>query len=67
MPAQLPFIVGQGLTDPNEVAFLTTKATLGFGAVVFAGSFILRRLFELVAESRSAETFVALSLVRNRC
>ena len=59
----LPFIVGQGITDPTAVAFLTAKATLGFGSVVFAGSLLLRSVFDLVAKTRSAETFVALCLL----
>ena len=58
----LPFIVGQGVTDPGAVAELTAKATLGFGSVLVIGSWLLRRLFEVVASSRSSDTFVALSL-----
>ncbi len=30
----LPFVVGQEETDYNAIAFLTAKATLGFGSVV---------------------------------
>lgn len=54
----LPFVVGQGMSDPTAVAFLTLKATVGFGSVVFAGSFLLRRVFELVSQAKSTETFV---------
>jgi len=59
----LPFVVGKGLTDPVAITELTLKATLGFGAVLAAGSFILRVVFERVAESRSSETFTALCLL----
>lgn len=59
----LPFIVGQGVTDPNALLELTAKATLGFGAVLAAGSVVLRYLFALVAGTRSTETFVALCLL----
>ena len=58
----LPFIVGQGVTDPGAVAELTAKATLGFGSVLVLGSWLLRQLFEVVAASRSSDTFVAFSL-----
>ena len=59
----LPYIVGQDPTDYSAIAFLTAKATLGFGSVVVVGSFVLRRLFKLVAQARSTETFVALCLL----
>ena len=59
----LPYIVGKGPTDYTAIAFLTAKATLGFGSVVFAGSFLLRRFFKFVAQTRSTETFVALCLL----
>jgi len=59
----LPFVVGQGETDYSAIAFLTAKDTLGFGSVVFVGSYVLTRLFNLVAQSRSTETFVALCLL----
>jgi len=59
----MPYIVGQGLSNPVEIILLTLKATVGFGSVLVAGSFVLRRLFGLVAETRSSETFVALCLL----
>ena len=59
----LPYIVGQGVTDYAAIGFLTAKATLGFGAVLWVGSAILNRIFRLVAQAKSAETFVALSLL----
>lgn len=59
----MPYVVGQGVTDYTAIGFLTAKATLGFGSVIFVGSFVLSRLFRLVAQTRSTETFVALSLL----
>jgi len=59
----MPYLVGTGTTDYDAIGFLTAKATLGFGFVVFAGSRILRKIFELVARARSTETFVALCLL----
>jgi len=59
----MPFVVGQGPVDYPAIGFLTAKATLGFGSVIFAGSFVLRGLFDLIATTRSTETFVALCLL----
>lgn len=59
----LPFLVGQDATDYTAIGFLTVKATFGFGSVVAIGSFLLRGLFRLVAQTRSTETFVALCLL----
>ena len=59
----LPFVVGQGPTDYTAISFLTIKAVVGFGLVMYLGSFLLQRLFNLVAQTRSTETFVALSLL----
>lgn len=59
----LPYLVGSGPTDFGAIGFLTAKATIGFGSVVFAGSFFLRALFRLVSQTRSSETFVALCLL----
>jgi Kef-type K+ transport system membrane component KefB len=59
----MPYVVGQGPTDYSAIAFLTAKATIGFGSVIVAGSFVLRRLFDLIATTRSTETFVALCLL----
>jgi len=59
----LPYVVGQGPTDYAAIAFLTAKASLGFGSVFFVGSIILQRIFALVAATRSTETFVALCLL----
>lgn len=59
----LPFAVGQMASDPTAIALLTAKATVGFGLVLFVGSALLRPLFRKVAETNSAETFVALCLL----
>lgn len=59
----MPFVVGQGPTDFAAITFLTVKAAVGFGCVMYVGSFILQRLFDIVAKTRSTETFVALSLL----
>ena len=39
------------------------NSAAGLGMLLVAGRFVLRRVFELVAESRSSETFVALCLL----
>lgn len=59
----LPFVVGQGPTDYAAIAFLTAKAALGFGFVMYVGSKVLQSVFGLVAKTQSSETFVALSLL----
>jgi Kef-type K+ transport system membrane component KefB len=59
----LPFVVGQGPTDYAAIAFLTAKAALGFGLVMFVGSKVLQTIFGVVAKTQSSETFVALSLL----
>src|SRR6056300_1357747 len=59
----MPFVVGQGPTDYAAIAFLTAKAALGFGFVMYVGSKVLQSVFGLVAKTQSSETFVALSLL----
>ena len=59
----LPYVVGQGPTDYAAISFLTAKASLGFGSVIFVGSMILQRIFALVAATQSTETFAALCLL----
>ena len=41
----------------------TLQTVAGLGALLLGGRFVLRRIFEMVAESRSSETFVALCLL----
>ena len=59
----LPLVAGSGPQDPSALGVLVAKATFGFGAVLAAGSIVLRRIFALVASSRSTETFVAAALL----
>jgi Kef-type K+ transport system membrane component KefB len=61
----LPFLVGSAgeSTDFAAIGFLTLKATIGFGAIMYGASFVLRKLFALVAQTQSTETFVALCLL----
>lgn len=59
----LPFVVGQGATDYGAIGFLTAKAVIGFGLVLYLGSAILQQVFALVAKTRSADTFVALCIL----
>ena len=59
----LPFLVSETATDYTAFGYLTLKATLGFGAIMYGASFILQRLFALVAQTQSTETFVALCLL----
>ena len=59
----MPFVVGQGPVDYTAIGFLTAKATIGFGGVIFVGSAVLKKLFDLIAKTRSTETFVALCLL----
>lgn len=59
----LPYLVSSGPTDYTAIGFLTAKATIGFGSVIFAGSYFLRAIFGLVSQTRSGETFVALCLL----
>jgi len=61
----LPLLAG-GPTAPQsavDLGILVSKATIGFGAVLAAGSYILRYVFDVVASARSTETFVAASLL----
>ena len=59
----MPFVVGQGPTDFAAIGFLTAKAAVGFGIVMYVGSLLLQQIFAIVAKTRSTETFVALSLL----
>jgi hypothetical protein len=59
----LPYLVGETQTDYTAIGFLTAKATIGFGSIMYVASFALRKIFEKVAQSESAETFVALCLL----
>lgn len=55
----LPLVAGSGPQSSSELGILVAKATFGFGGVLALGSVVLRRIFEVVASSRSSESFVA--------
>jgi len=57
---------GDGAATVSLLASLiptAAKTLAGLGVLLFSGRFFLRRVFELVAQARSDETFVALSLL----
>jgi len=58
----LPLLAGQGPSDSSEITTLALKATVGFGGVLYLGSILLRRVFQVVASSQSTNTFVAATL-----
>jgi len=59
----LPLVAGSGPQSSSELGILVAKATFGFGGVLALGSVVLRRIFEVVASSRSSESFVAAALL----
>jgi Kef-type K+ transport system membrane component KefB len=59
----LPLLAGSGPQSAVELSVLVFKATVGFGAVLAAGSYGLRYVFDVVASARSTETFVAAALL----
>ena len=65
----LPVVVHTDLAAESTAGLLASlgptaaKTVLGLGALLLGGRFVLRRIFELVAEARSDETFVALCLL----
>ena len=59
----IPLLAGSGPQDNFSLGLLVAKATFGFGGVLALGSVVLRQLFEVVASSRSSETFVAATLL----
>ena len=54
---------GGGGADPIVLGILAFKATVVFGAVLALASVALRRVFQVVASSRSSQSFVAASLL----
>jgi len=54
---------GSMAQDPATLGIAAAKATFGFGATLWLGSILLRRVFEVVAKTGSAQTFVAASLL----
>ena len=59
----IPLLAGSGPQSAFELTLLIFNATIGFGAVLAAGSYILRYVFDIVAATRSTETFVAAALL----
>lgn len=59
----LPLLAGSGPQTSSDLTLLLAKATIGFGIVLAAGSYILRYVFEFVAAARSTETFVAAAIL----
>lgn len=49
--------------DPMSLGILIAKATIGFGLVVAVASLVLRRIFQIVAQFGSSQTFIAASLL----
>lgn len=50
---------GDGGADPIALGVLAFKATVVFGGVLSLASVLLRKVFEVVASSRSSQSFVA--------
>uniref|UniRef100_A0A7N0T0N9 RCK N-terminal domain-containing protein n=1 Tax=Kalanchoe fedtschenkoi TaxID=63787 RepID=A0A7N0T0N9_KALFE len=62
----LPVLESQNLTEGSiwpTLAKESLKALGGLGIISFGGIFVLRRVFEVVAEARSSEAFVAMCLL----
>ncbi|GMI74399.1 K+ efflux antiporter 3 [Hibiscus trionum] len=62
----LPVLESQNITEGSILPMLvqeSLKALLGLGVLSLGGKYILRRVFEVVAETRSSEAFVALCLL----
>lgn len=62
----LPVLESQNLVEESiwpQLAAESLKALGGLGLLSLGGKFLLRRVFEVVAESRSSEAFVALCLL----
>ncbi|KAL8060822.1 hypothetical protein ABFX02_02G050100 [Erythranthe guttata] len=62
----LPVLESQSFVEESiwpMLAAESLKALLGLGLLSLGGKFILRRVFEVVADTRSSEAFVALCLL----
>ncbi|XP_031390985.1 K(+) efflux antiporter 3, chloroplastic isoform X1 [Punica granatum] len=62
----LPILESQNLVEESILPMLaqeSLKALLGLGLLSLGGKYLLRRVFEVVAEARSSEAFVALCLL----
>ncbi|GAA0157380.1 transporter [Lithospermum erythrorhizon] len=62
----LPVLESQNIVEGSiwpKLLQESLKALLGLGLLSFGGKFLWRRIFEVVAETRSSEAFVALCLL----
>ncbi len=65
----LPVVESPEMDGQSTMALLTSlgptalKTLGGLGVLLLGGRFVLRRIFEMVAQARSDETFVALCLL----
>ena len=59
----IPVLAGTGPQTSAELGILIAKATVGFGAVLALGRYVLSYVFDIVAEAKSTETFVAAALL----
>jgi len=59
----IPVLAGTGPQTSAELGILIAKATVGFGGVLVVGRYLLSYVFDVVAEAKSTETFVAAALL----
>lgn len=59
----LPVLAGSGPQTATEFGILIIKAVFGFGGVLVAGRYMLKYIFDVVAEAKSTETFVAAAVL----
>jgi Kef-type K+ transport system membrane component KefB/voltage-gated potassium channel Kch len=59
----IPVLAGTGPQTSAELGILIAKATVGFGGVLVLGRYVLSYVFDVVAEAKSTETFVAAALL----
>ena len=58
----LPLLAGRG-QGSDGLGLVVAKATLGFGLVIVLGRFVFLKVFEVVAGTKSTNTFVATTLL----
>lgn len=61
--ASVEGVGNSGGADPIALGILAFKATVGFGTVLALASVALRKVFQIVASSKSSQSFVAASLL----
>jgi Kef-type K+ transport system membrane component KefB/Ca2+-binding EF-hand superfamily protein len=59
----LPVLAGSGPQTATDFGILIIKAVFGFGGVLVAGRYMLKYIFDVVAEAKSTETFVAAAVL----